>query len=97
GARGGVVWGEWAVISLIPSRWYLEVFWRTSATVPSSPGQAGASTVWPFDSKRCFQPSQLSGVSQRPWIRTMVGCCAAGAASGVSVVIRLRSGGGCEY
>jgi len=27
----------------------------------------------------------------------MVGFCAAGAASGVSVVMALRSGGGCEY
>src|SRR6185437_16482808 len=85
------------MISLIPSRSYLEVFRRTSSTVPSSPGQAGASTVWPFDSKRCFQPSQLSGVSQRPWTRTMAGFCAAGAAPGVSVVIGLRSGGEREH
>src|SRR6185437_8126621 len=80
------------MISLIPSRSYLEVFRRTSSTVPSSPGQAGASTVWPFDSKRCFQPSQLSGVSQRPWIRTMAGFRAAGAGAGVSVVMGLRPG-----
>src|SRR3954449_11707849 len=44
---------------------------RRASTSRSMRGQAGAMTSWPRCSKRAFQPSQLRGVSQRPWMRTM--------------------------
>src|SRR5438874_6069312 len=53
-----------------------------SSTSPAIRGHAGASTWYPRLSKRCFQPSQLRGVSHRPWIRTM-----GGAEAGVAMAL----------
>src|SRR3954452_23722098 len=49
-------------------------------------GQAGVCTSRPRLSKRFFQPSQLRGVSQRPWTRTMGGAEGASGAMGLLVV-----------
>lgn len=36
------------------------------------PGQAGARHVYPFDSKKVTNGSQQAGVTQPPWMKTMV-------------------------
>src|ERR1700751_3742134 len=54
-------------------------------------GQDGVSTSWPRVSKRSFQPSQLRGVSQRPWTRT-TGGTEASAVMGFSCVVGPKCG-----
>ena len=54
-------------------------------------GQAGASTRWSRFSQRSTHPSQLRGVSQRPWTNT-TGGAETSEAMGVSYLVgRLRT------
>src|SRR5690349_4079386 len=63
---------------------------RCSSMGRSIPGHAGASTWWPRASKRSTQYSQLSGVSQSPWIST-IGLGEAGGESVTACSLRIDS------